>query len=291
MKLEGAMTALVTPLRDGGVDKAALTTLVEDQIAAGIDGLVAVGTTGESATLATPEHIAVVKHVVEVTNKRVPVIGGAGANSTAEAIELSNACREVGADGLLHVTPYYNKPTQDGLYRHFEAVAKAARIPVILYNVPGRTSCDLLPETIERLTTVDHIVAIKEATGSMSRATEIVERCGDRITLLSGDDFTTFPLYALGGRGVISVVSNVAPAWMADMWDAAAAGKWDEARALHYRLQPLTRMLFLEANPIPVKAALELMGKIGPEIRPPLYECSPDLKAKLRDLLKVEGLL
>ena len=291
MKLEGAMTALVTPLRDGGVDKAALTRLVEAQLAAGIDGLVAVGTTGESATLAKPEHIEVVKHVVEVTNKRVPVIGGAGANSTAEAIELSNACREVGADALLHVTPYYNRPTQDGLFRHFEAVAKAARLPIILYNVPGRTACDLLPETVERLTAVDHIVAIKEATGSMSRATEIVERCGDRITLMSGDDFTTFPMYALGGRGVISVVSNAAPAWMADMWDAAAAGRWDDARALHYKIQPLTKLLFQEANPIPVKAALELMGMIGPEIRPPLYACSPELVAVLRDCLAAEGLL
>jgi len=289
--IEGAMTALVTPMRDGAVDKKALAALVEEQIAAGIDGLVAVGTTGESATLAPKDHIAVVEHVVQVTNKRVPVIGGAGANSTAEAIHLSTACREVGVDGLLHVTPYYNKPTQEGLYQHFKAVTEAARLPVILYNVPGRTSCDLLPETIERLAKVDDIVAVKEATGNMVRATEIIERCGDRIAVLSGDDFTTFTLLAIGGRGVISVVSNVAPAWMADMWDAAVAGDWDKARALHFRLQPLTRVLFAEANPIPVKAALALAGKIGPEIRLPLVECSDAVKQRLRDVMKREGLL
>jgi 4-hydroxy-tetrahydrodipicolinate synthase len=286
----GAMTALVTPMRDGGVDRDAMAALIEDQIAAGIDGLVAVGTTGESATLSIEEHIGVVKLVVELTQRRVPVIGGAGANSTAEAIELSNACREVGADALLHVTPYYNKPPQEGMYRHFKTVAEVGKLPVILYNVPGRTGCDLLPETVERLATIDNIVAIKEATGSTPRATELIERLGDRMAVLSGDDFTTYPLYAIGAKGVISVVSNVAPAWMAQMWDAAVAGDWDRARGLHYRIQPLTRALFAEANPIPVKAALALQGKIGWEIRSPLCECSPGLKATLRDLLTREGL-
>ncbi len=289
--MEGAMTALVTPMRDGGVDFDALTRLVEEQIAAGIDGLVAVGTTGESATLDVPEHVRVVEHVVAVAKGRVPVVGGAGANSTAEAIELSKACKDVGADALLHVTPYYNKPTQDGLYRHFEAIANAAGLPVILYNVPGRTSVDMLPATVARLADVDGIVAIKEATGSMARATELVELVGDRLTIMSGDDFTTMPLYAVGGRGVISVVSNVAPAWMADMWDAAASGNWDRARELHLKIQPLTRLLFVEANPIPVKAALELMGRIGPEIRAPLYPCSDGLRARLREQLAADGLL
>ncbi|RMH40410.1 MAG: 4-hydroxy-tetrahydrodipicolinate synthase [Deltaproteobacteria bacterium] len=284
------MTALVTPMRDGAVDFPALDALVERQLEAGIDGLVAVGTTGESATLAPPEHVAVVRRVVEVARGRVPVVAGAGANSTAEAVELSIACREAGADALLHVTPYYNKPTQQGLYVHFEAVARAGRLPVVLYNVPGRTSCDLLPETVERLAAVDYIVAIKEATGSVARATEIIERCGDRIAVLSGDDFTAFALYAVGARGVISVVSNVAPAWMADMWDAARDGDWDRARQLHYRIQPLTRLLFAEPNPIPVKAALALLGHIGPEIRPPLVECSPALRDRLRDRLAEDGL-
>jgi 4-hydroxy-tetrahydrodipicolinate synthase len=291
MTFEGAMTALVTPLRNGAVDKPALAALVEEQIAAGIDGLVAVGTTGESATLPPPEHIAVVEHVVQVANKRVPVIGGAGANSTAEAIELSRACRDAGADGLLHVTPYYNRPTQDGMFRHFEAATKAGGLPVILYNVPGRTACDLLPATVERLCAVDDIVAIKEATGNTVRASEIIERCGDRITVMSGDDFTTFPLYAVGSRGVISVVSNVAPKWMADMWDAVAAGDWTRARELHYKILPLTRLLFAEPNPIPVKAALAIMGRIGTEIRPPMYECSPELRARLEEQLRTEGLV
>jgi 4-hydroxy-tetrahydrodipicolinate synthase len=292
MKLEGAMTALVTPMKTGGaVDRDALTGLVEEQIAAGIDALVAVGTTGESATLDVSEHVAVVRHVVQATAGRVPVIAGAGANATAEALHLSRACEDAGADALLHVTPYYNKPTQDGLYRHFASVAAATRLPIVLYNVPGRTAGDLLPETVARLAEIDTIVAIKDATGSVVRATEIIELCGDRMIVLSGDDFTTFPLYAVGARGVISVVSNLLPGAMAAMWDAVAAQRWDQARALHYRIQPLTRLLFVESNPIPVKAALAMLGAIQPEIRPPLYACSDALAARLREQLHVEGLL
>jgi 4-hydroxy-tetrahydrodipicolinate synthase len=287
----GAMTALVTPLRDGTLDRAALADLVEAQIAAGMDGLVAVGTTGESATLSVKEHVQVVEQVVALARKRVPVIAGAGANSTAEALALSLACKDVGADALLHVTPYYNKPTQDGLFRHFAAIAAAARMPVILYNVPGRTSCDLLPDTVARLAEVDHIVAIKEATGSVRRASEILERVGDRLDVLSGDDFVTMPIYAIGGRGVISVVANVAPAWMAEMWDAACASNWARARELHFKIQPLTTLLFEEPNPIPVKAALALMGRIGEEIRLPLDRASDGLRARLREVLAAEGLL
>jgi len=291
MKFEGAMTALVTPFRDGSIDFEALAALCEQQIAAGVDGLVAVGTTGESATLDVPEHVAVVKHVVEVAAGRVPVIAGAGANSTSEALELSRASREVGANGLLHVTPYYNKPTQEGLFRHFKTIADEAQLPIVLYNVPGRTACDMLPETVARLAEVEHIVAIKEATGDMIRATKLVSLVGDAISVLSGDDFTTFPLLACGGKGVISVVSNVAPHWMADMWDAAVAGDWGKARELHHRLQPLTELLFVESNPIPVKEALSILGVVGPEIRAPMYRCSESLRERLRAQLEVEGLL
>jgi 4-hydroxy-tetrahydrodipicolinate synthase len=291
MKLEGAMTAIVTPMRDGAVDYPALERLVHWQIEAGIDAIVAVGTTGESATLSVKEHCDVISKTVEFVNGRVPVIAGAGGNATAEAIELSKASRDAGAEALLHVTPYYNKPTQDGLVKHFEAIAEATPLPVILYNVPGRTACDMLPETVAKLADNANIVAIKEATGDMQRASDILELCGDKITLLSGDDFTTFPLMALGGRGVISVVSNVMPDRMAKMWDAASAGNWDEAKELHYSMMPLCRALFLEANPIPVKAALHMIGKIGPELRSPLFSASPATIEELRRVLHAERML
>ncbi len=291
MVLEGAMTAIVTPMRDGGVDFDALDKLIEQQLAGGINGLVAMGTTGESATLKHDEHVSVVAHVVKTVAGRVPVVGGAGANATAEAIALSRSCAKVGVSGLLHVTPYYNKPTQAGLVAHFEAVAAATDVPVILYNVPGRTACDLLPETVARLAENERIVAVKEATGNMRRAADIVRLCGDAITLLSGDDFTTFPLLALGGRGVISVVSNVVPDRMANMWAAAARGDWDRARELHYSILPLTELLFVESNPAPAKAALEMLGILGPEIRLPLVPCTDGLRARLRAQLETEGLL
>lgn len=291
MKIEGAMTALVTPMRGEHVDFDALDALIEEQLAAGIDGLVAVGTTGESATLATGEHIEVIRRVVTTTRGRVPVIAGAGGNATAEALALTRASEEAGADALLQVTPYYNKPTQEGLYRHFAAIAKATRLPIVLYNVPGRTSCDLLPETVARLVDIDNIVAIKEATGSTVRATNIIEQCGDRVTVLSGDDFTSFPLYAVGARGVISVVSNVMPRAMAEMWDAVVDGNWERARALHYRIQPMTRLMFAESNPVPAKAALALLGKIQPDARLPLAPCSAELRERLRARLVAEGML
>lgn len=291
MKIEGAMTALVTPMRGGQIDFEALANLVEEQIAAGIDGLVAVGTTGESATLAVPEHVQVIRKMVEVARGRVPVIAGAGGNATSEALELTRASEKAGAQGVLQVTPYYNRPTQEGLYLHFEAIARSTGLPVVLYNVPSRTACDLLPETLARLAEIPNIVAVKEASGSTVRASRIIELLGDRMTVLSGDDFTTFPLYTVGARGVISVVSNVVPGWMAEMWDAAAAGDWDRARALHYRIQPLTRLLFVESSPIPVKAALALMGKIQPDVRLPLCACSEGLREQLREQLVTEGML
>ena len=288
---QGAATALVTPMRAGEIDFEALGALVEEQIAAGIHALVAVGTTGESATLPTPEHVAVISHVVEVARGRVPVMAGAGANSTAEAIELSVASQEAGADGLLHVTPYYNKPTQEGLYLHFAAIARETTLPIVLYNVPGRTACDMLPETVARLAEIERVVGIKEATGDMRRAADVIAAAGDRITVVSGDDFTAFGLMALGGRGVISVVSNVGPARVAAMWRAAKRGDLASARAVHLELMPLMNLLFIEPNPIPVKAALELMGVIGPELRLPLTPCTPGLRARIADDLKGRGLL
>jgi len=282
---KGVITALVTPFRGDAVDEEALRRLVDEQIRAGIDGFVPVGTTGESPTVSVEEHIRIIKIVVEETHKRVPVIAGTGANSTREAIELTREARAVGADGTLQVTPYYNRPTQDGLVRHFKAVADAVGLPVVVYNVPGRTGCDLLPETMERLCEVPLVVGIKEATGSAQRAAQIIARVGDRMVVLSGDDATAFPLYALGAQGCISVVSNVAPADMAAMWDAAAAGNWNKARELHYRVFPLSEGLFIEANPIPVKAALAMMGKISDEIRAPLYPMAGVNREKVRKIL------
>jgi 4-hydroxy-tetrahydrodipicolinate synthase len=281
----GIITALVTPFRNDAVDETALRALVEDQIKNGIDGLVPVGTTGESPTLNFEEHVRVIKIVVEAARKRVPVIAGTGSNATREAIELSQEARKVGADGLLLVTPYYNRPTQDGLYRHFKAIVDVVPLPTIVYNVPSRTACDLLPETIARLAELSPIVGVKEATGSALRASQILARVGDRLVVLSGDDATAFPLFALGARGCISVVSNVAPAEMSAMWDAAAAGDWKKARELHYKLLPLGEGLFVEPNPTPVKAALAMMGRMADELRAPLYPLSPGHREKIREML------
>jgi 4-hydroxy-tetrahydrodipicolinate synthase len=282
---KGVITALVTPLRNDRVDEEALRRLVDEQITSGVDGLVPVGTTGESPTLTSEEHIRVVEIVVQQAKQRVPVIAGTGANSTHEAIELTLAAKAVGADATLQVTPYYNKPTQDGLYRHFKTIALAAGLPMVVYNVPGRTGCDLLPDPIARLCDVPLMVGVKEATGNMQRAAQIIARVGDRLSLLSGDDATAMPLYAVGGHGCISVVSNVAPADMAAMWDAAAAGDWRRARELHYKLFPLSEGLFIEANPIPVKTALAMMGKIADEIRPPLYPMAGANRDKIKKIL------
>jgi 4-hydroxy-tetrahydrodipicolinate synthase len=289
---QGAITALVTPMRDGEVDFPALGRLVDDQIAAGIHGLVAVGTTGESATLSVAEHVGVIRHVVQIASKRVPVIAGAGANATAEAIALSKASESAGADGLLHVTPYYNKPTQEGLYRHYAAIARETKLPIVLYNVPSRTSCDLLPATVVRLSEIERVVAIKEAS-DVRRASELIGAIGDRIAVLSGDDATALPIMALGGRGVISVVSNVVPGRVAAMCNAARDGDFARAREIHFDLAPLFELLFAESNPIPVKTALELMsrGAMSGEVRLPLSPCSPALRARLAEHLREKGLL
>jgi len=291
-RFEGAMTALVTPFRDGRVDDRALADLVEAQIAGGIDGLVPAGTTGESATLTIEEQVHVISVVVKQARGRVPVVAGAGANATAEAIELSRGAREAGADGLLHVTPYYNRPTQDGIVRHFQEIVRGMGqpLPILVYNVPSRTGSDVLPETVAKLAQIDAVVGIKEATGNVLRATHILARCGDRITVLSGDDFTMFPLYAVGARGVISVLSNIAPRWVADMWDHVRAGAWDKAREIHYRLQPLTELLFSEASPTPIKTCLAMAGRMTDEFRSPLYPATPALREKLQAALREAGL-
>jgi 4-hydroxy-tetrahydrodipicolinate synthase len=290
-RFQGVLTALVTPMRDGKVDFDSLGRLVEWQIAEGVDGLVAVGTTGESATLDMKEHVDVIAHVVKIAAGRVPVVAGAGGNATREALELTHASESAGADALLHVTPYYNRPTQDGMVRHFEAIARSTKLPIILYNVPSRTSVDLLPDAVEKLAAIENIVAIKEATGSLPRATELIARIGDRVAVLSGDDATAFPLYAVGARGVISVVSNVCPGRMARMWDCAIAGKWDDARDEHYALRTLNTLLFAEGNPAGPKAALALMGKCANELRPPIYPVSAALQEQLRQHLKAQGVL
>lgn len=288
-RIEGCLTAIVTPLSGGKVDFKALEKLVDWQIENGVDGIVSVGTTGESATLDVDEHVAVIAATVKAARGRVPVVAGAGGNATSEALALTRASEEAGADALLHVTPYYNRPSQEGLFRHFEAVAKATKLPIILYNVPTRTACDLLTETVVRLADFDNIIGIKDATGNLPRASELVAKVGERISVLSGDDSTAFPLYAVGGRGVISVVSNIAPRDMSEMWDAAKAGDWERARKLHHKLRVLSQMLFAEPSPAPTKAALALVGRCSPEVRLPLVAASEKLTAELKAAIQGVG--
>ena len=291
LAIEGCLTALVTPFRDGAIDYVCLARLIDWQIDNGVDGIVAVGTTGESATLDVDEHVAVIAATVKAARGRVPVIAGAGANATAEALALTKASEDAGADALLHVTPYYNRPSQEGLFRHFEAIAKATKLPIILYNVPSRTACDLLTETVVRLAELDNVIAIKDATGNLVRGSDLVAKVVDRMTVLSGDDGTTFPLYAVGARGVISVVSNVAPRAMSDMWDAVNAGDWARARKRHFELRVLNAMLFAEPSPASTKAALSLSGRCSTEVRLPLVSASAGLLDQLRIELRTQGML
>jgi 4-hydroxy-tetrahydrodipicolinate synthase len=290
--ITGSIVALVTPMRaDGAVDHEALAKAVDRVIEAGSAAIVSVGTTGESATLDVDEHVAVIAAAVKAARGRVPVIAGAGGNSTAEALELTRASEAAGANALLHVTPYYNRPSQEGLFRHFEAIARATKLPVILYNVPSRTACDLLTDTVVRLADFDNVIAIKDATGNPVRAGELIAKLGDRMAVLSGDDATTFPLYALGARGVISVVSNIAPRAMSDMWDAAKAGDWERARKRHYELRVLSTMLFAEPSPAPTKAALALLGRCPVDVRLPLVAATPAMVEQLRGEMRAQGLL
>jgi len=287
----GAIVAIVTPFKDGMVDEEALRELIEFQIEGGTDGIVPCGTTGESATLSHEEHDRVVEITVDAVKKRIPVIAGAGSNSTKEAIRLAEHAYKVGADGTLLVTPYYNKPTQEGLYQHYKAVAEAVPVPIIPYNVPSRTGVNLLPETDARLSKISNIVGIKEATGDLKQISRVVELCGDDFAVLSGDDFTVLPILAVGGKGVISVISNVVPEDMAAMIDAFDAGDLEKARELHYRMSPIMEGCFLETNPIPVKTALAMMGKIGDEMRLPLYKMSDPNYQKLKKIMTDYGLI
>jgi 4-hydroxy-tetrahydrodipicolinate synthase len=288
---EGCLTAVVTPFKGGRVDFDALAKLVDWQIEQGIDGIVSVGTTGESATLDVEEHVAVIAATVKAARGRVPVVAGAGGNATAEALALTKASEDAGADALLHVTPYYNRPSQEGLYRHFEAVAKATKLPVVLYNVPSRTACDLATETVVRLCSIANIVAIKDATGNLVRGGELIAKVGERLAVLSGDDGTAFPLYALGAKGVISVVSNIAPRDMAEMWDAVKANDWATARRIHYKLRVLNQLLFAEPSPAPTKAALALLQRSGTDVRLPLVAASQKLVDELRAEMHAQGML
>jgi 4-hydroxy-tetrahydrodipicolinate synthase len=289
MNLSGSMCALVTPFRNNKVDAEALERLIEFQIENGTSGLIPCGTTGESATLSHDEHREVIGLFVRFSRGRVPVIAGTGSNSTSEAIWLTQAAKEWGADAALLITPYYNKPTQEGLYAHYRAVADAVAIPQILYNVPARTAVSISPETAARLAEHPNIVAIKEASGSMDYVSRL--RSLSELTILSGNDNLTLPLMALGARGAISVLANVVPRLCADMMAAVERNDWESARAIHYKTFGLTEALFCETNPIPVKAALHMMGLISPEIRLPLTPLSEAGTARLRRELVRLGLL
>ncbi|MCS6294875.1 MAG: 4-hydroxy-tetrahydrodipicolinate synthase [Nitrospira sp.] len=287
----GSLVAIVTPFKNGKLDERALGDLIEWQITSGTHGIVPCGTTGESATLTHAEHDRVVTFTVEVVRRRVPVVAGTGSNSTEEAIALTKHAKAAGVDGALLITPYYNKPTQEGLFLHYKAVAEAVDLPLVVYNIPGRTGVNMMPATIARLTICPTVVAIKEGSGSVQQASEIIQLCGDRLTVLAGDDALTLPMMAVGGKGVITVTANLLPAKMAQLVNAFRDGRLEAARAMHYELYPLFTALFYETNPIPVKEALHLMGKIAPEIRLPLCPMGNENKAKLLAVLKAAGLV
>jgi len=288
---KGSMVAIVTPFKDGRLDEAALGSLIDWHIEQGTDAIIPCGTTGEAATLSHEEHNRVIEITVKKAAGRVPVIAGTGSNSTDETIALTRNAKDVGADAALLITPYYNKPTQEGLYRHFKAVADDVDIPIIMYNVPGRTSVNMLPATVARCSQIKNIVGIKEATANLQQISEIIELCPKEFAVLSGDDFTVLPTLIIGGMGVISVSANCAPADMAGLCDAYFAGDMDEARRRHYKLQPLNQAMFYETNPIPVKTALGMMGKIDPELRLPLCPMSDANREKLAHVIKKYGLV
>jgi len=287
----GAMVAIVTPFSNGKVDEEAFRRLINFQIENGTQAIIPCGTTGESATLSHEEHKHVVEFTIKEVNGRVPVIAGTGSNSTAEAIQLTRHAKEAGADGALMICPYYNKPTQEGLYQHFKAVAEAVPIPIIMYNILSRTGVNMVPGTVARLAKIENIVGTKEASGNLQQMTEIVELCDTDFDVISGDDPLTLPLMAVGGKGVISVASNVAPKEVSEMVNAFLQGDLARARDLNVRLQALFRALFLETNPIPVKMALGLMGMIDPEMRLPLYPMGPANTEQLKKTLADYGLL
>ena len=287
----GSLVAIVTPFRKGRLDERAFGDLVEWQIAQGTNGIVPCGTTGESATLTHEEHHRVIKMAVEVAKRRVPVVAGTGSNSTEEAISLTKHAKEAGADGALLITPYYNKPTQEGLYRHYKAIAEAVDLPQVLYNIPARTGVNMLPSTVARLSGVKSIVGIKEGSGSVQQASEIAQTCGERMTVLAGDDFLTLPMMAVGAKGVITVAANLVPRDMAQLVKTFLAGQVEESRRIHFKLSALFAALFYETNPIPVKEALGMMGKIDPELRLPLCPMGVDTRNQLTRVLKDMGLI
>lgn len=289
---QGSMVALVTPMtEDGKIDEQAIRRLIEWHLEQGTSAIVAVGTTGESATLDELEHCKVIHQIVEFCGGRIPVIAGTGANSTTEAINLTNCAKQAGADACLLVTPYYNKPTQEGLYLHHKVVAEAVDIPQILYNVPGRTACDMLPDTIARLSKIKNIIGIKEATGDVARVAQIRAGCGTDFDLYSGDDATSCEFILAGGQGVISVTTNIAPRAMREMCQAALAGNRGEAVRINQGLAGLHRDLFLESNPIPVKWALAEMGRIAAGIRLPLTWLSENYRSELRNSMQQAGII
>jgi 4-hydroxy-tetrahydrodipicolinate synthase len=291
-QIKGAITALVTPMRDGRIDEQGLVDLIEFQIGAGIHGLVPCGTTGESATLDFDEHKRVIELTVQTVAGRVPVIAGTGANSTLEAIELTESAKASGADAVLSVVPYYNKPSQEGLYEHFKAILEAVDIPMVLYNVPGRTVTNMLPPTVARLAALPGVIGIKEACGSLQQVSEVIQRCPRDFIVLSGDDFTAMPTVLIGGRGVISVVSNLAPAKMARMMEAALQGNLAEANALHYELFSLMGAMFCYPSPAPAKQGLELMGRIASaEVRLPMTRMDAASLTRLRQDMQTVGLV
>ena len=288
---QGSMVALVTPFKDGRVDEVKLRELVEFQIKNGTDVLVPCGTTGESPTLSHDEHKRVIELTVAAANKRIPVVAGTGSNSTVEAIDLTRYAKKAGADGALVVLPYYNKPTQQGLIAHCRAIADAVELPLILYNIPGRTGINMLPETLAVLADHPNIVGMKEATGNLEQMTQDIILCGDKLSFLSGDDTLTLPLMAVGGRGVISVVANIVPRDVSDLTRAFLNGDWKRAREIHLKLFPLCQAMFYETNPIPVKTAMALLGMIGGELRMPLCPMSDANINKLKAAMRAYGLL
>jgi len=283
----GSMVAIITPFTQNGTfDEEKYRQLIDFQIANGTDVIVPCGTTGESATLDYHEHDRVIKTCIQHVNKRVPVLAGTGSNSTAEAIEMSLHAKEMGADGVLLVSPYYNKPSQEGLYQHYKAIAEAVSLPQVLYNVPGRTGMNMAPETTIRLAEFSNIVAIKEASGNITQASEILVKAGDKIDVLSGDDFLTLPLMACGAKGVISVTANIMPKQVKAMVVAIQEGRWDDARKLHLQLLDIHNAMFIESNPVPVKTAAALMGLCRADVRLPLVELTTGSLEKLKAVMK-----
>ena len=289
---QGSFVAMVTPFRSGKVDEAKLKELVEFHITHGTDGLIPCGTTGESPSLSHDEHRRVVELVIEAARGRIRVVAGTGSNSTAEAIDMTRHAERAGATGALVVNPYYNKPTQEGLYRHFRAVAESVAIPILLYNIQSRTAINVETDTLARLVRdAKNIVGVKEASGSLDQMSQVIAACGPDFSVLSGDDNITLPLLVIGGSGVVSVIANIVPRETADLVHAALEGDWKRARDLHYRLFPLARAAFLETNPIPIKEAMALAGMIEPEFRLPMCRMSDANREKLRAILKPYGLI